>query len=652
MPTRETNKVYYRDYQAKIEKREDGSIESISLSSDNPVSMPYGTEILDHSEGAINFERSVNGLPFLWRHNSDQVIGRIKDIRVEKGKMRGDPVFSANTIGQEKKRDVDDEILIDISIGYTVQRWEETDDLIIAREWTPYEASLLPIPADPSVGFGREASTSTNKGAAMPKENDTTQNSGGTTTQNSGGTTGAPVLDFTNARELAIQEGRAEGQRLERERLDGIRALFVPESFHGPAFDQLKETAISSGWDLEKTRQALLDLVGTGVTPTTDPGQADRRHSIERGADEYDKFREAAELSLMVRSGTLKDKDKIAEARKTGLVGFTLMELSREYLRMNNVNTFGMGRRELAGQVFVRSLIAHSTSDFVNILANVAHKNALVGWTEAPETWSVWTRIGSLSDFKTADRSGLGEFPDLDLIKENGEYRFATMSDRKEQIQLATYGKGFSISRQAIINDDLNEFSTVPRKMGRAASRKIGDVCYAVLTSNPTLNQDSTTLFHSSHSNLGTAGAPSVTTYNEMFKLMGLQKDNDDHATGLNIQPAFVLGPLALRASINELNDNQYDPAATAGTLKKNPYNGLMQPVFDARLDADSSTAWYGLADPYLNDTIEVAFLDGEQEPYIEQEQGFDTDGVKMKVRIDAVAGALGYQGAFKNAGA
>ena len=40
-----------------------------------------------------------------------------------------------------------------------------------------------------------------------------------------------------------------------------------------------------------------------------------------------------------------------------------------------------------------------------------------------------------------------------------------------ESIQLATYGKMFSITRQAIINDDLTAFTDIPRKMGRAAAR-------------------------------------------------------------------------------------------------------------------------------------------------------------------------------------
>lgn len=637
-----TNLDQVRNAQLEINKRDDDNITvSASLSSDAPIDMGFGIEVLDHSADAVDLSRAEpNGLPLLWNHDPGQPIGRIKNLKLDKGKLRGDLTFSNNTKAREVAADVEGGFLTDMSIGYRVKKYEETDELLRATDWYIYEGSIATIAADPSVGINRNKTDETKGVIKMdPKDEKTGEGE-------------KQVIDFTQARELAKNEGRADGIRQERERAAGIRALFVADKFQGPGFDQLRETAINNEWSIDKTRQELLNLVGGDVQPVNDAGQRDKRPSIERGKDEYDKFTEAAELSLAVRGGIETDKEKVRLARSTGLMGLTLMELSREYLHKNNVNTQSMGRRELAGQVFIRSLVSHGTSDFVNILANVAEKAALVGWTEAPETWNIWAKTGSLSDFKTADRSGLGEFPDLDLVYENGGYKFATMNDRKEQLKLATYGKKISFSRESLINDDLGEFTTIPRKMGRAANRKVGDVAYEVLTSNPTLNQDSTTLFHANHNNIGTTGLPSKTTYDELFKLMKLQKDNDSNAHGLNIVPRYIIAPVALEATIDELNVNQYDPAGTAGTLKKNPYAGRMTPVTDPRLDATSATGWYALADQNLNDTIEVAFLDGQQAPYLEQVQGGDQDGVIYKVRIDAVAGALGYQGAFYNAGA
>ena len=103
------------------------------------------------------------------------------------------------------------------------------------------------------------------------------------------------------------------------------------------------------------------------------------------------------------------------------------------------------------------------------ILLDVANKALLQGWEEAAETFEQWTKKGQLSDFKTAHRVGLGGFSSLRQVREGAEYKYVTTKDKGESIALATYGEIFSITRQAIINDDLNQLTDVPMKMGRAA---------------------------------------------------------------------------------------------------------------------------------------------------------------------------------------
>ncbi len=82
----------------------------------------------------------------------------------------------------------------------------------------------------------------------------------------------------------------------------------------------------------------------------------------------------------------------------------------------------------------------------------------------------------------------------------------ATINDRGETIQLATYGSIFSISRHAIINDDMGAFTRIPQRMGRAAHRTVGNLVYAILNDNPTM-KDGKALFHADHSNLMTTGS-------------------------------------------------------------------------------------------------------------------------------------------------
>ena len=73
--------------------------------------------------------------------------------------------------------------------------------------------------------------------------------------------------------------------------------------------------------------------------------------------------------------------------------------------------------------------------------------------------------------------------------------------------------------------------------------------------------------------------------------------------------------------------------------------------ISDARLDAISSTAWYGAANPNSADTIEVNYLDGNDQPYLEQKNGWSVDGTEFKVRIDAGVAPLDYRTLAKNPG-
>jgi hypothetical protein len=83
-----------------------------------------------------------------------------------------------------------------------------------------------------------------------------------------------------------------------------------------------------------------------------------------------------------------------------------------------------------------------------------------------------------------------------------------------------------------------------------------------------------------------------------------------------------------------------------------NPFQNRLMVIADARLDEVSSTAWYVVADGNQFDTVEVAFLNGQQTPYLEAKDGWNVDGVEYKVRIDAAAVPLDFRTMYYNAGA
>ncbi|WP_337996220.1 ClpP-like prohead protease/major capsid protein fusion protein [Oleispirillum naphthae] len=360
--------------------------------------------------------------------------------------------------------------------------------------------------------------------------------------------------------------------------------------------------------------------------------------------DAVDRFRAGMEEALLLRAGLGGERNEFS--------GLSLREMARAALDIRGIRSGSMNVLQMIGTAFVPSMAGgtHSTSDFANVLSNVANKAMLKGFTDAEETFTLWTGKGILTDFKPLKRIDAGLFDALAEVPEGAEYKYGTFGDRGETIQLATYGKMFSITRQAIINDDVGAFTRIPGKMGAASKRTIGNLVYAVLTSNAALS-DGVALFHATHKNLASAGAaPSTATFDAMRTAMATQRDPDLKTQALNIRPAYVLAPVALEGKSKAVIASEFDSASGDKGLP-NSVRDFAEVISDARLDIASTTAWYGAANPNVVDTIEVDYLDGVEEPYLESKDGWNVDGVDFKVRIDAGVKALDHRGLYKNAG-
>lgn len=135
----------------------------ISFSSEFPVERWFGTEILDHSPDAVNLGRLNDGAPLLLGHNWDDQIGVVESAQVSGDKIgRAIVRFGKSARAEEILQDVIDGIRTKISVGYRIDEMvlekQEKDkgDTYRATRWTPLEISIVPIPADPSIGVGRE----------------------------------------------------------------------------------------------------------------------------------------------------------------------------------------------------------------------------------------------------------------------------------------------------------------------------------------------------------------------------------------------------------------------------------------------------------------------------------------------------------------
>ncbi|MDG9928263.1 MULTISPECIES: ClpP-like prohead protease/major capsid protein fusion protein [unclassified Pseudomonas] len=433
----------------------------------------------------------------------------------------------------------------------------------------------------------------------------------------------------------------ARAQAAETARRDGIRAVFTPfAAAHG---DMLNELLLDQGVTVEQAQAKLLTVLAGGATPSEGP-QARTGANAHIFAGNGNLVGDSVRASVLARAGLEQIQ---ADNRYNHM---SLIELARASLVDRGIGVASQNRMQMVGLAFT-----HTTSDFGTILIDVAHRSLLAGWEEAEETFHLWTKKGQLSDFKTMNRVGLGEFPSLREVREGAEYKYVTVGGRSEVITLATYGELFSITRQAIINDDMNLLTDIPRKMGMAAKGTIGDLVYAVLTKNQVLS-DGKALFHADHKNLqtGAGSALSIESLSKAKTQMATQKTAGVEGGAprtLNIRPAFWLGPVALEDKAKQLIRSASVPGADVNSGIENPIRNFVEVIGEPRLDDASATAWY-LAARQGSDTIEVAYLDGNELPYMEQEQGFTVDGVATKVRIDAGVAPIDFRGLQKANGA
>lgn len=339
-----------------------------------------------------------------------------------------------------------------------------------------------------------------------------------------------------------------------------------------------------------------------------------------------------------------------------------VIEMGRRYLvSLGYTAADFMARTDLARLLMSKSLLrselarhgcvflAQATGDFPYLLADAMGKSLRQAYATASPTWPLWCRRATAPDFKTIKRNQLSEAPTLTEIVEGAEYTYGNFTEGRETYQLAKYGKGVVFTREMLINDDLDAFSRVPTMFGRAASRLEETTAIAILTANAVLS-DSVALFATAHNNL-TTGALSVASLGTARGVMRKQTPlGGDSSNPLELTPRVLIVPEELSATAEQLVGATVDPAKYNNT----PNLAFIQRLVvasSARLSASSAAIWYLAADYNEIDTVEMAFLEGEEGPTIEEEDEFDTDARKVKVRHHVAAKAIDYRGLVRSSG-
>lgn len=651
----------------------------------------YYDESLVMKPEAVRLNRLNAGAPFLDTHDSwslQSVIGSVVpgSAKIERGKGVAKVKLSrapedAATVGK-----IRDGIIRNISVGYISHRVEKTepgDDGGVAEwrviDWEPMEISAVPIPADPdaqvrgapddkerkfpctfiserssaTAADTQETAMTTKNTAADTRGNeqdvttpaagaDTTANAGAgaATTQERSAQTGAQP-DVAGAASDAAQAAI----RAERERVSAIRAL--ADKFSAREFAEKFE---NDGTSVENFRSALIDHLAAeqAKQPATRSNIGAASHVGEVAPE---KRQAAIQNALLHRSDPA--NVKLTEDGRD-FRGMSLLDLARDCLEARGIRVRGMSKLEIAQRALemqTRSGLM-STSDFSTILSNVANMTLRAAYEAAPQSFRPLVRETTVADFKPVTRAQLGEAPQLDKVNEHGEFHRGSIGDAGETYRVETYGKIVGVTRQVIVNDDLEALTRLPRAFGVQAAQLESDVVWAEILGNPKMS-DGIDLFHANHSNLGSAAAISVDSVGAGRLAISTQTGLDGE-TVLNLQPSYLIVPQAMVTKAEQFLGQIY-AAKTSDAVPESLRK--LQLISDARLDigikrfgiAGSAKYWYMSADVGQIDIVELAYLEGTRGVYTETRQGFDVDGVEIKVRLDVGAKVIDHRGLWKN---
>lgn len=408
------------------------------------------------------------------------------------------------------------------------------------------------------------------------------------------------------------------------------------------------DTYIQNGSTVDAVREAALEHVRQHGAPIPTQGRASITESAE------DKFRAAAADALVMRSG-MELTNPADGARQ--MMGMTLRDLAIECL--GNEGQAGLNRRssdELYG--LLQRQFYNPTAAFPAILDNAINKAYVEGHKTVAVTFDQWTKKGSLKDFKTHDNNYLagpvGEFLE---VPEGGELKHDVFGDEKLPTRkLKTYGRQFTLTRQAFINDDIDLVTRIPAKYAASARKTINRQCYQILVKNSAI-YDGTPLFSAAHMNLLAKGT-GITKEAVQGMILALQNQTDQFGEAIIIRPAIIIVPSGYMFDMYTLF---YSPTINteSNTQAVNPlyrYKDSITVVEDPTINAlcggfGNTMPWWMLGAKDDTDFMEVDYLNGQEIPTIRRMETPGTLGFVWDIYLDWGISVMDYRGAIKNPG-
>lgn len=548
--------------------------------------------------------RGIAGSSVLDAHNQGStraVLGAIVKAWRAGGEIRALLKLSSRDDVAGIVRDIADGIIRNVSIGYSVSKWrDETNSkgerVRTALAWKIFEASFVPIGADPGAQTRSNPMKTKKKGSAPAPELDEVED----------------VQDTTPT----VAETRAAIRDTFRRALPNDLTRAAEEADAIIDDDGTIEEAQSRAYEIMQERTARTPR--TRVITQHDSPQAimERRvggiYSRVTGAQPKPEEREFANMRIV--------------------------DHARAMLVERGVSVVGLSDFDAIHR-------AHTTSDFPEALTGVGNRVLMEQFEAARSPLIGLGRPATAADFRRLDRLRVSELDALQpLGGENSELQNISRSEVIDSYSIESFGGIFSLSFKAQVNDDMSAFTDFSRVAAQAVAQYQKAKIVDLIEGNP-VSDDGNALFSSAHGNLMVSNriisaAGSLAALSDARVAMRTQTGLDG-VTTLNLKPKFLVVPAELETEAQQALSLVY----AANASDANAFTGTLELMVEAAL---TGQGWYVFADPAAAPVFEHAWLAGAQGPQMASQENFRTLARDFRVVAHWGAGLLpgGWRGA------
>jgi hypothetical protein len=623
------------------------------ISSDKPVPMWWGDNEILIPEG-MTIRGNASSVPLLDNHRREEnedVIGRVTGIAVQGNTVVADLMFDSAERAVAIEGQVSRGILTDVSIGYTVQEftYAKTGEsyqyngrsyegpAYIATKWELSEVSIVPIGAD--VNATLRALNSQNP---IP------------TTEVKNVETNTPEVTPQPANVAEIEKrATAKAIAYAREMQEiGKRA-------------KLSETeiaeAIDNGTTIEAFAKRALAVLSEANKPAPVPA-GDAPVKVEFTRQNADGIKAAFVDGMISRTFPSYAKQLTGErAERAAKAPNSLHNFLRQFHAENgDTASATLGGLQLVQSFMNKRAANHTTSLLADVVLDAQNKFLNEGFRLNPGVWPQITFQRNVTDLKTVNNISISNGGPLRRKNQNGEYEQAIITDGRETYNAAPYGSIYSVTLEALINDDMSVFSRMPLLLADSANQTLDLLVLSFIHGTGQTMADAAALFTTGRGNYTPATGTAMSVASLQVGINALATQKDANGNVLNRRAEILLCSSAKEATAMQLIGSDVDPASNGSAM--NPYRNRVLVVTSAHLSAGFTfegtpyagepNAWYLLSNTTIAPALELAAVNGQFAPQISQETDFGTDGLNVKATLLVGGRAIDPKAIYKNVGA